>query len=230
MANVLAITTAGDKWLFMHWLRFLPRIFAFPTVPPSQPPGATLFSFPSDLIRKQCMMHFLTCARGLVLQHRLHIGTDVAHAVLGSVFSVTELWGGASPCAPAEHSHMPTISSPQPFQWLLPCFNGPRQHTDTCNTSGLITQRPSLPPAPPTSTPLHPQLLWWKQQSKHRRILSRLLSRFWHGGEWSTDLPLHQTYNRNCCFFVHCWCKGWIFKIQKIFLKSQCSDDVLQCI
>lgn len=63
MPNVLAITAARDKWLFMQRLRFHPRIFAclphHPTIPPppTQPPTASPFSVPSDLIRKQCMMH-----------------------------------------------------------------------------------------------------------------------------------------------------------------------------
>lgn len=39
MPNVVAVTAARDKWLFMQRLRFLPRIFACLPHPPSYPPA-----------------------------------------------------------------------------------------------------------------------------------------------------------------------------------------------
>lgn len=124
MPNVVAVTAARDKWLFMQRLRFLPRIFAClphpPSYPPARPPMASPFAFPSDLIRKQCMRAHLNMCTSISLAALFAYSNRHGSrcASRRRAFSVTEGGGmhrhrsccGLTP----PPIHTPPIRSPQP--------------------------------------------------------------------------------------------------------------------
>lgn len=126
-----------------------------PTQLPAHPPMASPFAFPSDLIRKQCMRAHLNMCTSISLAALFAYPNrhGSSCALRRRAFSVTEGRGGGhrhrhrrhSRCGltprPHTHSHTRPPSAPLSRRWLLPCLNGTRQHTDTCNASDLITHR-----------------------------------------------------------------------------------------